>query len=219
MKTMRFTEAFALALFAVAASSCSSGPHSPSGFLGNYGQLNAGYGTEDAVSVYIKPDIDLKKYDSVMIEPVTTIVSTPGIGSDIRDQLAAYLSASLYNELSGQLKVVQTPGPTTMRVRTALTDVIENQTFGVPTKTIHTNPRITHTGTLGTEVVATFITNVSFESEILDSVTGERLSALCDHRIGAKREATTQTTWAAVRSATEQGAKRLHQRMILAGGR
>lgn len=219
MQTIRLAASCALVLAAAAASSCSSLNRSPSGFLTNYGQLNAGYGTADAVSVYLKPGVDLKKYDSVIIDPVTTIISTPGIGSDISDQLAAYLSESLREELSGGFKLVGTPGPTTLRVRMALTDVIEGQKLGVPTRSIHTSPRATRTGTLGTPEVAAFISNVSFESEILDSTTGERLSALCDHRIGAKREATPATTWASVRSASQQGAKRLHQRFILAGGR
>jgi hypothetical protein len=47
-------------------------------------------------------------------------------------------------------------------------------------------------------------------------VTGERISALCDHRIGAKREASATTTWASVRSATNQGAERLYQRFVAA---
>lgn len=209
----------AIALLAIAAPSCSTGPRSPSGFLSNYTQLDSGYGTGDALSAYLKPGIDLKQYDSVLIDPVTTIISTPGIGPDVRDQLAANLSEALHQELAGSLKIVGIPGKTTLRVRTALTDVIEGQNFGPSTKVIHTSPQASLTGKLGSDEIAAFISNVSFEGEILDSTSNERLAALSDHRLGAKREASANTSWAAVRSATRQGAKRLHDRFIASGGR
>lgn len=219
MKLHFCSGACAIALFAVASTSCSTGPRSPSGFLSNYSQLDSGYGAGDALSAYLKPGVNLRAYDSVMIDPVTTVVSSPGIGSDVRDQLAAYLSSALHAELSKSLRVVGSPGPSTLRIRTALTDVIENQNFGPASTTVHTSPQASLEGKLGSDVIASFISNVSFEGEILDSSTGERLAALCDHRLGAKREATAQTSWAAVRSATLQGAKRLHDRFIAAGGR
>ena len=202
----------AIAGAALAVTSCSTGGRSPSGFLGNFKQLDAGYGTADAVSAFVKPGADLKRYDSVIIDPVTTVVGTPGISAEVEGQLAAYLGGSLQSELGGKLKIVSIPGPTTLRVRVALTDVVENRKPGTPVTTVHANPRATLNGTLGSETIAAFISNVSFEGEILDSVSRERLTALCDHRLGVKREAKAGTTWAAVRSATSQGAARLWQR-------
>ena len=81
----------------------------------------------DAVSAYLKPGVDLKKYDSVLIDPVTTVIATPGISAEVKDQLAAYLGDSLRSQSAGKLKLVGSPGPTTIRVRTALTDVMENK--------------------------------------------------------------------------------------------
>lgn len=199
-------------------SSCSTGGRSPSGFLSNYSQLDAGYGTENAVSAYLKPGVDLKKYDSVIIDPVNTVVAAPGVSQAVTDQLAAYLSGSLRSQAPSFLKVVTTPGPSTLRVRTALTDVIEGSESKSPVTTVHSNPRATLSGKLGSEQLAAFISRVSFEGEILDSTNGERLSALCDHRIGAKREATAATSWAAVGSAANQGAARLWQRFVAARG-
>lgn len=197
---------------ALAIPSCATGGKSPSGFLSDYQQLDSGYGTADAVTSYLKPGLDLKKYDSVIVEPVTTVVASPGISPAVADQLAAYLGSSLRSEMSGQLRVVSTPGPTTLRIRTALTDVIESQKAGKPVTTVHTNPSITLTGTLGSAELATFISHVSFEGEILDSQSGERLAALIDHRIGKKREASATSTWSGVRSAVHQGAVRLRER-------
>lgn len=218
MKSIHRTGVIALAAAALSVTSCSTGGRSPSGFLGNYKQLDAGYGTADAVSAYLKPGVDLKKYDSVMIDPVTTVVATPGISAAVKDQLATYLGESLRSHSAGKLKLVGSPGPTTIRLRTALTDVVENQKAGTPVTTVHSNPQAALTGNLGSAAIAGFVSNVSFEGEIVDSVTGERLSALCDHRLGVKREATAATTWASVRSATNQGAGRLWHRFMTARG-
>ncbi len=192
--------------------SCSTGGRSPSGFLNNYKQLDTGYGTEDAMASFLRPGVDLKKYDSVMFDPVVTVVATSGISAEVKDQLAAYLATSLRTEASGRVKIVNSPGPTTLRIRTALTDVIEGSKSRSAITTVHTNPQSVLSGKLGSKEVAAFVSSVSFEGEMLDSTTGERVSALVDHRIGAKREATADTTWAAVRSATHQGAVRLLKR-------
>ena len=212
MKIITRLGMFATAGAALALSSCSTGGKSPSGFLGNYAQLNAGYGTANAVSSYVKPGADLKKYDSVIIEPVTTVVASPGISTAVNNQLAAYLGDSLRSQMAGELKIVSVAGPKTLRVRTDLTDVIEGQKAGAPVTTIHSSPRATLSGNLGSVVVATFVSNVSFEGEILDSVSGERLIALSDHRLGSKRAASATTPWATIRSEVNQGAVRLRDR-------
>jgi hypothetical protein len=203
---------------AIALASCSTGGRSPSGFLGRYSQLDSGYGTADAVAVYVNPDADFRKYDSVMFDPVTTIVAAPGVSAEVKDQLAAYLSDALRAQTAGGMRVVGSPGPTTIRVRAALTDVIEGQRAGKPVTTTHASPRATLIGRLGSQELALFISSVGFEGEILDSTSGKRLSALSDHRIGVKREATPDTTWAGVRSATNQGAAKLWARFTAARG-
>lgn len=218
MKPSQLIGSVIAAGIALALASCSTGGRSPSGFLRNYSQLDSGYGTADAVAVFVKKDVDFRKYDSVVFDPVTTVIATPGISPEVKDQLAAYLSEALRSQASGNLRVVGSPGPTTLRVRAALTDVIEGQRAGRPVTTVHSSPRATLSGRLASQELASFISNVGFESEILDSATGERLSALSDHRIGVKREATPDTTWAGVRSANEQGAARLWKRFNAARG-
>jgi hypothetical protein len=218
MKTNHRIAMIAMAGVALSVSSCSTGGRSPSGFLANFKQLDAGYGTENAVSSYVKPGVDLKKYDSVIIDPVTTVVAAPGISAEVKDQLAAYLGDSLRSQLAVGMKVSGTPGPKTLRVRAALTDVLEGKAAGSPVTTVHASPRAALSGNLGSDTVAAFISNVSFEGEIVDSTTGERLTALCDHRIGSKREATASTSWASVRSAANQGAARLWKRFTAARG-
>jgi Protein of unknown function (DUF3313) len=212
MNTITRLGLFTAAGAALALSSCSTGGKSPSGFLSNYAQLNAGYGTEDAVSSFVKPGVDFRKYDRVIVSPVTTVIAAPGVSSAVKDQLAAYLGESLRRQMSPSLKMVTVPGPNTLRVRTGLTDVIEGQKTGQPVTTVHTSPTATLTGNLGSPEIAALISSISFEGEIVDSVSGERLVALIDHRIGKKREATPTTSWAAVRSAINAGVERLRTR-------
>jgi hypothetical protein len=219
MKSINQIGVIAMAGVALAVVSCSNGGRSPSGFLAHFSQLDAGYGTENAVSSYVKPGVDLKKYDRIIIDPVTTVVAAPGISPAVEDQLAAYLGDGLRAHLTGKLKIVKVPGPTTLRLRVALTDVLEGQKTGTPVTTVHQNPRATLTGNLGSATVATFVSKVSYEGEFVDSVTGERFTALCDHRVGAKREATAATSWASVRDRANQGAIRLCQRFMAIKGR
>ncbi len=190
---------------ALALASCSTGGRSPSGFLANPGQL-ASHGNEDGITSYVKNEVDLRQYSSVVIDPVTTVVGAPGINPQVADQLAAYLTASLRSQLGSSLNVTSTRGPGTLRIRAALTDMVEGHSGGRPVTTVHTGPQVTLDGTLGSQEVADFISHVAFEGEILDSVSGERLAAFSDHRIGAKREATPATTWLGVRSAINQAA-------------
>ena len=212
MTTITRLGLLATAATALALSSCATGGKSPSGFLSNYKQMNGGYGTADAVSAYVKPGADLKKYDSVIIDPVTTIVATPGISPRVQEQLAAYLGDALSSQTAGELKPVSVPGPKTLRIRTALTDVIEGQKAGTPVTTAHPGAKATLTGSLGSAEIASFVSRVSFEGEIVDSLTSERLLANIDHRIGNKRAASATTSWASVRSAMNQGVARLNGR-------
>ncbi len=216
MKSIHRIAVLTVAGSALLVSSCTPGGRSPSGFLTNYKQLDDGYGTTDAVSAYLKPAADLKKYDSIIIEPVTTVVATPGVSPELKEQLAANLNNSLRSQLTSELKITNVSGPSTLRLRTALTDVVEGREIGKPVTTVHANPQATLTGNLGSDAVAGFVSNVSFEGEILDSVTGERISAMVDHRLGVKREAKASTSWAAVRSAANQSATRFWARFMAA---
>lgn len=219
MKTIHQIGIIAMAGVALAVVSCSNGGRSPSGFLAHFSQLDSGYGTADAVSAYVKPGVDLKKYDSIVIDPVTTVVAAPGIRPEVTDQLAAYLSEATRAQLTGKLKIVKVPGPTTLRMRMALTDVLEKSQTGGAVTTVHTHPRATLAGNLGSTTVAAFISKLSFEGEFVDSLTGERYSALCDHRLGVKRVESAATPWAAVRQNANLGAARVCQRFLTLRGR
>lgn len=219
MKTMTRLGMLAAAGATLALSSCSIGGTSPSGFLSNLSQLDGSYGTDNAVSSYVKPGVDFKKYDSVIIDPVTTVIASTPVNPAVIEQLAAYLGSAIYNQMSSGLKVVSAPSATTLRVRTNLTNVLLNQKNVKAVTKVHSSPKANLTGILGTAPIAYFVSNVSFEGEVVDSVSGDRLVALVDHRLGSKREVTENTTWASVRDSINMGIGKLSARFKAVGGR
>lgn len=210
----RFLPGCVVLVAAFTAVSCST-MRSPSGFLTRFDQLDAGYGTTDAVASYVAPDANLGAYNSLMIDPVTTVIASSAVSPQVADQLAFNVQNALHNEFKQHIRIVSVPGPGTLRIRAALTDVISGQPVaGKPVTTLHIDPRETLTGKVGDEILASFLSKVSFEGELVDSVSGKRLAALVDHRLGSKREATADTSWAAIRSGSSMGAKKLSQRFL-----
>jgi hypothetical protein len=199
--------------------SCSTS-RSPSGFLANFDQLNAGYGTEDAVASFVAPDANIRAYHSLMIDPVTTVIANPAVSPQASEQIASYVLDALHNEFRQHIAIATAPGPGVMRLRAALTDVISGYPVeGKPVTTRHGHPQATFSGNIGDDALAAFISKVSFEYEVVDSVSGKRLVALVDHRLGNKREATAETSWAAIRSGANVGAKKIVQRYTYARDR
>lgn len=187
---------------------------SPSGFLTHFDQLDAGYGTTDAVASFVAPDANAASYHSLMIDPVTTVIANPSVNPQVAEQLAAYVQETMNEEFGRQIRIVSVPGPGTLRLRAALTDVISGKPVqGKPVVVKHLAPKASYTGKLGSAEAAAFISSVCFEAELVDSVSGKRLAALIDHRLGNKREATPDTSWAAVRSGASMGSKKLAQRL------
>ncbi len=201
-----------VAILGALISSCAStGGSSPSGFLSDFGQLGGGYATAGAVAAYMSPKADFRDYDTIVFEPVTTIIDGDKVDPRAAEQLAAYLASSLKSELGEDLRIVGVPGPRTLRVRVALTDIVEGTAPTSPVTTVQVDPKTPLKGAVGSN--APFIASVSFEGEVLDSLSGERLSAVSDQRLGAKRGVNPSTDWVAVRSLVEQGAENLAGRL------
>lgn len=208
----------AVAGMALFSTSCGpGGATSPSGFLSNYSQLGGGQDPAGGVAAYMNPKADFKDYDSIVLDPVTTIVGSDQVDPRVAEQLASYLGGALRSELGRELKMVGAPGPRTLRVRVALTDVIAGQPAATPVTTVHTQPRAMLQGAVGE--AAGFIGSVSFEGETLDSMTGERLTAVSDQRLGSKREVSASTDWVWVRTLVDESADRLAERLASAQAR
>ena len=160
-----------------------------SGFLGDYSQLRKGQGREPLL-IYFNPAADVRDYDKILIDP---IVGYLGKGSRLnrlspqdRQALLDYFHATLREQLGQDYAIVDQPGPSTLRLRIAVTDargtkpVIDTLSTVVPVGlAISILERVALGKTLTTG-------SVRIEAEALDAQTGARLAAMVDERAGAK---------------------------------
>jgi len=182
-----------------------------SGFLRDYSQLqkNPDY---PAALVYVAPNVQWSRYNSVQLESVGLWGSdTTNISPEDQQMLTDTLYKSLNDELSKYFTVTNQPGPNTIRLRVALTQA---QGAKVALRTISTIvPQLRMAGALvglGADT-ATTVGSATVEVEMLDPVTNQRLAAAVDDRAGtkvlfAKR---AYSTWGDVGAACEYWSKRV----------
>ena len=190
-----------------------------SGFLGDYSQLREGEGDE-ALLVYINPKANARDYTKILMEPIKVY---PGVGDTplrkISDEdlqkLVNYFDAAIRAQLNGQYAFVTAPGPGVMRFRIALT---EAKSANVPRDVVSTiipiGMAVSALKTVATGR-GTGIGETSMEFEAQDSLTGERLGAAVDKRVGNKLtgEFDKFNRWRATQAAFDYWAERLHKRL------
>jgi len=96
-----------------------------SGFLGDYSQLEAG-GENRARLLYIDGQADFSNYERVVVDPVV-VWGDPGDGGSELRELADYFDTALRRQLALEFRVVEDPGPGTLRIRLAITDVEDSR--------------------------------------------------------------------------------------------
>ncbi len=175
-----------------------------SGFLENYPEFAPG--REGGVDlVYLKEDVDFKKYYKVMLDHVVFYFKEDaeykGIHPDKLNELSEAFHKSFVRALRPYFNVVDKPGPDVMRIRMAVTDIIPNKpalsavTTVIPTALVYSFTQKAVTGS------HTGVGQASMEAEILDSLTNERIGAVIDTRAGDKKDGLTE--WGAVEAAFE----------------
>ncbi|WP_169601576.1 DUF3313 domain-containing protein [Methylococcus geothermalis] len=215
------------ALLAVAAVACLCGCSAtkqardvePSGFLGSYSSLRKGKG-EEPLLVYANPAADCRKYTKVMIDPVTLWAKSGDswlqkLEPKDRDMLRKLGTDTLLDVMNkARFEVVSRPGPDVMRVRLALTEAEKANVLlkeGTVLAPYVTAPAALYSETTGQ---ALFTGDAAFELEILDSLTGQRMYAAADKRVG-KLDVRDFHEWDDVKEAFkswgERGARRLVQ--------
>jgi hypothetical protein len=161
----------------------------PSGFLGNYSDLHPGVGNEPLM-VYGNPDADCSRYTKVMFDPVELWArgdnsSLQQLSEADRDKLRSLGITSLRSTFTqAGFKVVSTPGPDVMRVRGAFTEAEKANVLLEDVSAVA--PYVSGAATVYAEGKgqALFTGDVAYELEYLDSLTGKRLSASVDKRVG-----------------------------------
>lgn len=206
--------AVAVLICGAACATRQTGKAQPSGFLGNYSQLTPG-GKGEAQLRYINPNVDWKKYQSVLIDTpqVWADSETSKLSKADQKKLTGDLHDALVDALSKDYTVVEEPGPGVLRIRTAITQaqgakLLMNAVTGLV-------PQLrfaTMIGGMATDT-AKFVGQCSAEVEITDSATGERLAAAVDQRAGTKDPRNMLDKWDDVDSAFQDWAGRIATRL------
>jgi len=177
------------------ATGCRSSRPTASGFLG-HDLSGFQLRKQTGALVYVKEGADLSGYDRVMLDDVQVWMNPETrhrgvLWSDIR-RYAQVFDGELRAALEGY-PIVSEPGPTTLRLRVALTDV-EPDIHGYSTRE--------NLAYGDTEESSGFtrlsIRAVAVEAEFQDSQSGERLIAALARRSSAKGQK-DGTSWEAVR--------------------
>ena len=160
-----------------------------SGFLGDYSKL--GPGPEGGVDKrYIKPGVDFKKYNKIMMDQVRFYfkddAGDKGIDADEMKELADTFHRDVIDALGSAYPLVAKPGPDVMRLRVAITDM------ELPNRGINAISTVLPVG-LAISTVKSGVTGkgtgcgeVSMEFQVLDSQTNAVLGEGVDRRSGGK---------------------------------
>lgn len=162
-----------------------------SGFLKNYSQLKD-QGGDTAMLSYINPEVNFRAYNKVMIDPIRAYAKDKDsnmakMSKEDQQYLLNYFDAALREQLkTNNFILVSQPGPGVLRLRVAMT---EAQKSKVVMDTVSTVMPIGLVVSVGKAIVTGKHLNVGeigAEVEGLDSMTGERLFAAVDARVGRK---------------------------------
>ncbi|MFO1417322.1 MAG: DUF3313 domain-containing protein [Methylotetracoccus sp.] len=161
----------------------------PSGFLGSYSGLHPG-GDSLPLLVYGNPTADCRRYDKIMLDPVTLWARgehspfaklSPGdrriLASQAQQRLTDMATRAGYS-------LVDRPGPGVMRIRIAITEA-EKADVALKDASIIA-PYVGGAAIAWSEFKgqAAFTGGAAIEAEIVDALTGERLYAMVDKRVG-----------------------------------
>ena len=189
-----------------------------SGFLEDYSKLKADEARPGA-KVYEAPGMNLSKYDRILLEPVILAYHPnskyKGIDPDQLKAITDSLAVILKEELESDYPFVSTPGPTTLQVRLAITNIYAKK----KKKGLFSYTPIGLV-TSGVKSISGKSTNVTlkhavFEGEIYDSVSGDRLAAVTDRLTEPYKgqDNVDSMTWGDIRDILRVYAKRFHERL------
>jgi hypothetical protein len=161
-----------------------------SGFLGVDAALLKKGGKGEPALVYRKPGVDWAHYDKMQLDPVTfwrAPESTHrGVSNHDIQQLSDYFYQLIYRKFSGQMKMVTTPQPNTLRAKVAITKAEKSDVVLDVVSTVV--PQMRAASALKDLVTGkpAFVGEAQIEFKITDAVTGELLAEGVDARVGGK---------------------------------
>ncbi|HEY5974396.1 MAG TPA: DUF3313 domain-containing protein [Geobacteraceae bacterium] len=155
-------------------------------------------GTDDqALYKYAKPNLDLKQYSKVLIDPVLIRKD----GELDKDELENYQKLAnnafvyLNQELGKDYSIVKAPEPGTLRIQVAITDADSAK----PVRNTLSTLMPIGIGISWVKYAATGkqsgVGEITAEMRISDAATGELLAAALDRRVGGKELSELWSSW------------------------
>lgn len=177
-------------------------PLKPTGYLLNYEQLKP-LNEAGTTLYYENPEVPWGKYRAVMFEEVIVTLHKEAeereIDPETTEKMRNYFRLALANNACGRLVFTNKPAEDTLLLRTAIIDL----------KPVNVVSNIITRGLLHIPVD---FGHAAIEGELQDSVTGERLVAIVDRKIGSFiNPGHSYTTWGAVKGAFNSWAQQLAQ--------
>lgn len=188
-----------------------------SGFLGSYDELTAG-GENLALHAYVKPGLSFAEYSQIMFDDPEVLLSDETRQKVDEEDIAAVLAiaAKAKESFREVIEVTNLPGPGTLPVRWAITDLRPASKANIVTGLVPQARLVTTALGKGTDTYF-FVGRIGVEAEVVDSVTGERLIAGVDTRIGANAIGNVGSTWSDVEDAFAFWADRFAHNLIRLG--
>jgi hypothetical protein len=186
----------------------------PQGFLRDYSQLREGQGDEEQL-IYIDEGANWKGYDSVLIDSVTIWYTkkTADLSAEDSQALTDLFYQALHDQLSQDYRIVDRPGPGTLRLRAAITQAKGANVVGNTVTTIVPQARVLTTVSGSATDTQVLVGTATIEGEITDSMSGRRLAAVVDERAGTKSFGGLGGKWKQVDEAFQHWAKSLRTQL------
>jgi len=162
------------------------------GFLTNYARLQP-MPDGGGMLCWRQPGVNWRGYDKVMIERIQ-VAFRPGSQntvdpSDLK-MLVDYFHADLVKALTGQVQLVNAPGPGVLRVRIALTNLVPTNTIASLAGTAAPYGFVAEIGSgaaTGRPVGSTpYLGQTGMEAQFRDGATGNVIAECADTEIGLK---------------------------------
>ncbi len=191
----------------------------PSGFLGPEirALMQPGTRPDQAQQFYISPGVDIRRYTSIIIEPVQ-VWHEPGRPEALTPEQLKFAAdlfyAAMREELAKDFRIVSAHGPDTLILSSAITQVSEG---GPPAlATVSSFVPMTRLLRRGASVITgsdPLTGSATGEMKVTDSETGELLGAAIDSRDGRTRAAVTTSRWDDVQSVARYWAELVRFRL------
>ncbi len=151
-----------------------------------------------------------------MIDSVTLWRSkaTSKISTEDQQMLTDYLYQAIHDQLAKDFRIVTRPGPGVLRIRAAVTEAVGANVVGNAVTSVVPQARLLSTvgGMAGDS--AMMAGSAAIECEITDSLSGQRLLAAVDKRLGNKTLRGAFGKWSNVEKTFDYWAERLRTRLV-----